>query len=338
MRHPSHFAIQPGWKLLLADMGIDPAQVLRLAGLPADLFARQDASISPAQFFQLWQVIEDTAGDDMVLPLRIGQAISVEAFDPPIFASLCSPNLNIAFQRLSVFKKLFGPMALLVDITDSHTSATLECYADAGPIPRSMAAAESVFLTQLVRLATRHRVVPIAVTMPELPDRIEDYREYFGVMPKAGSGVTVTFSKEDSVRHFLTANEAMWAFFEVGLRERLGNLNASATMSERVKAVLLEGLPAGQYTVDDVAKNLAVSKRGLQRQLSVESATFKGILNATRQQLAVHYLQKPGIAQGEIAFLLGFQDVNSFIRAFKDWQGVTPGVFRHASSPDYAAM
>jgi len=338
MRHPTHFAIQPGWKLLLADMGVDPALVLRLANLPADLFARQDASISPSQFFQLWQVVEEVAGDDMVLPLRIGQAISVEAFDPPIFASMCSPNLNIAFQRLSVFKKLFGPLALLVDVTANHTSATLECYAEAGPIPRSMAAAETVFLTQLVRLATRHRVVPIAVSMPELPDRIEDYKEYFGVMPKAGNAVCVTFSHEDAVRPFLTANESMWTFFEAGLRERLGSLNASATMSERVKAVLLEGLPAGQSTVDDVAKNLAISKRSLQRQLSEESTTFKDILNATRQKLAVHYLQKPGIAQGEIAFLLGFQDVNSFIRAFKDWQGVTPGAFRHESAPDYAAM
>lgn len=331
MKYPAHFTVHPGWKLVLADMGIAPAHVLRLAELPADLFARQEATISPAQYFKLWRAVEQAAGDEVALPLplRIGQAISVEAFDPPIFACLCSPNLNVAFKRLSAFKKLIGPMALLVDIGDAQTSAALECYADAGPMPHTLAVAETVFMTQLVRLATRHRVVPVSVTVPELPDRLESYTEYFGVTPKAGNAVRVAFSREDGLRPFLTANESMWAFFEAGLSKRLASLDAKATMSDRVKAVLLEGLPCGQYAVEDVARSLAMSKRTLQRQLGEESATFKDILNATRRQLALHYLHKPNIAQGEIAFLLGFQDVNSFIRAFKEWQGVTPGAYRH---------
>jgi len=73
---------------------------------------------------------------------------------------------------------------------------------------------------------------------------------------------------------------------------------------------------------------MAVSKRVLRRRLGEESATFKDILTATRQQLATHYLRKPMLAQGEIAFLLGFQGVNSFIRTFKEWQGVTQEVFQ----------
>ncbi|MTW12739.1 helix-turn-helix domain-containing protein [Pseudoduganella eburnea] len=330
MKYPTHFTVHPGWRLVLADMGIDPAHVLRLAELPADLFARQDATISPPQYFKLWRAVEQVSGDGdaLPLPIRIGQAISVEAFDPPIFACLCSPNLNVAFRRLSAFKKLIGPLALLVDIEEERTSVVLECHAD-GPMPHTMAVAEAVFMTQLVRLATRHRVVPVAVTLPQLPENLERYAEFFGVLPLAGNAISVSFAREDGVRPFLTANESMWNFFEAGLSKRLASLDATATMSDRVKAVLLEGLPSGQYAVEDVAKSLAMSKRTLQRQLGEESATFKDILNATRQQLAVHYLHKPHIAQGEIAFLLGFQDVNSFIRAFKEWQGVTPGAYRH---------
>lgn len=43
----------------------------------------------------------------------------------------------------------------------------------------------------------------------------------------------------------------------------------------------------------------------------------------------MHYLSKPTMAQSEIAYLLGFKDVNSFNRAFKDWTGTTPGTYRH---------
>ncbi|MBS0370481.1 MAG: helix-turn-helix transcriptional regulator [Proteobacteria bacterium] len=124
----------------------------------------------------------------------------------------------------------------------------------------------------------------------------------------------------------------MWAYFEPGLRKRLSSLDSTVKMSDRVGAALLEGLPAGQYSIEFVATHLAVSKRTLQRQLNDESTSFMEILNTTRRQLAQHYLGTPSVSQGEIAFLLGFQEVNSFIRAFKDWTGITPGAYRHETT------
>ncbi|WP_319522256.1 AraC family transcriptional regulator ligand-binding domain-containing protein [uncultured Desulfosarcina sp.] len=94
MKKASRFTVQRGWKITIKDMGINPAHVLTLAGLPADLFARNDASLSPEEYFNLWRGLEQAAGTEE-LPLKIGRAISVEAFDPPIFASLCSPNLTL---------------------------------------------------------------------------------------------------------------------------------------------------------------------------------------------------------------------------------------------------
>jgi hypothetical protein len=108
MKKANHFIVQRGWKIMIADMGLNPAHVLALAGLPADLFSRKDAALSPPDYFKLWLGLEQAAGADE-LPLKVGQAISVEAFDPPIFASLSSPNLNTALKRLAQFKPLIGP-------------------------------------------------------------------------------------------------------------------------------------------------------------------------------------------------------------------------------------
>ncbi|MFZ6641989.1 AraC family transcriptional regulator ligand-binding domain-containing protein [Undibacterium sp. TC4M20W] len=328
MKRATHFSVQPGWRLLLSDMGLNPDHLLRLAQLPADLFTRKDGTITAAQYFGLWQAIETSAGVAS-LPLLVGAAISVEAFDPPIFASLCSPNLNVAMQRLSAFKKLVGPMTLNVQAGQAKTVITLECYGNEGHIPKSLAMTELVFLTQLIRLGTRYRVIPLEVMLPEMPANLDDYAAYFGLPPKKGALIRLTFSAHDAARPFLTANEAMWGYFEPGLRKRLSTLDATAKISERVRAVLLEGLPAGEYSVETVARHLALSKRSLQRQLSEESTSFKDILNATRQQLAQHYLSTASVSQGEIAYLLGFQEVNSFIRAFKDWTGNTPAAYRH---------
>lgn len=327
MRQATHFAVQPGWKLLLRDMGYPPEQLLQLAGLPADLFARKDARITPDEYFRLWQALESSAGTRN-LPLQVGQAISVEAFDPPIFASLCSPNLNIAMQRLSAFKRLVGPMTLNVEVGTDATTLELSCYGDAGPIPCSLAMSELVFLTQLARIGTRCRIAPLQVSVPMMPGAPDDYADYFGTLPLHGPSIRLVFSRTDALRPFLTENAAMWAFFEPELQQRLSTMVAASSMAERVKAVLLEALPAGAYSVDHVARQLAVSKRTLQRQLGEEATSFMQVLSTTRHQLALHYLKAAQVSLGEIAFLLGFQEVNSFLRAFREWTGRSPSAYR----------
>ena len=111
--------------MLLSDLGLRPADVLRRAGLPDDLFGREKAALSTDEYFRLWQGIEAEA-EDPALPLRIGDALSVEVFDPPIFAALCSPDLNMALSRLATYKRLVCPMALHVDVGTRATTLELE--------------------------------------------------------------------------------------------------------------------------------------------------------------------------------------------------------------------
>jgi AraC-like DNA-binding protein len=108
----------------------------------------------------------------------------------------------------------------------------------------------------------------------------------------------------------------------------LSDLDAQASLRERVRSVLLDMLPAGQSSIDGVAQRLAMSKRSLQRQLAQESLGFQDVLNQVRQELARHYLSRTELSAAEIAWLLGFQESNSFVRAFRGWTGATPSVYR----------
>lgn len=327
MKQATRFNVQPGWKVLITDLGINPALVLKLAELPADLFARKDTSLSSADYFRLWHGLEQAAGTDM-LPLKIGQHLSVEAFDPPIFASLCSANLNTAFQRLSQFKQLVGPLTLTVEITIHQTHVTLDYAGNSELIPRSLAAAELILLTQLARLGTRKRIVPLRVELMQLPDERGPYQEYFGVPLLRGLANRLAFSAHDAIYPFLTENVAMWSFFEAGLSKKLSDLDTHASMQERIKSALSEMLPAGHSSIEEAANRLGISKRSLQRRLAEESSTYQEVLNATRRELAHSYLSRSSASLAEIAYLLGFQDSNSFLRAFRSWTGQTPGEYR----------
>ena len=316
------YTVGPGVGLLVAELGLSPAGVLRRAGLPADLFARGQATLSTAQFFSLWHVLEEEAGDPE-LPLRIGQAISAETFDPPVFAALCSRNLNVAAMRIGKYKKLICPMRLIVNRSDRGTTLEFRWPPGSEP-PPLMATVELVFWVALARMATRASVQPVRVTSPHPPEPAAVYRDYLGVPISLGAAYTVAFSEHDATRRFVSANEPMWDFFEPELRRRLSTLQISATTADRVRAALLELLPVGGATVHAVARELAVSARTLQRLLRTEGTTFQRVLTATRESLARHYLGQGRLSSSEIAFLLGYEEPTSFFRAFHSWTGQTP--------------
>ena len=89
-------------------------------------------------------------------------------------------------------------------------------------------------------------------------------------------------------------------------------------------SALLELLPSGKCSLDVVAKKLGTSSRTLQRRLRTEGLRFKEVLDDTREALAKHYLRTSALSGAEISFLLGFDDPNSFSRAFNAWTGTTP--------------
>jgi len=154
------------------------------------------------------------------------------------------------------------------------------------------------------------------------------YEAFLGVPMQRGTRHRVTFAAADARRPFLTWNEPLWAAFEPELRLRLANLDAAVSTAKRVRSALLEGIPSGLVTMEAIARKLALSKRTLQRRIEAEDTSYQQILNETREALARHYLEKTTLPVTEISFLLGFDEPNSFYRAFRRWTGLSPDSVR----------
>jgi AraC-like DNA-binding protein len=191
---------------------------------------------------------------------------------------------------------------------------------------------ELAFFVRLARMATRESIHAVQVTMPLVPDPRPAYEHYFGTAIRKGKMPSISFSASDAELPFLTANDAIWQVFEPNLRRRLKELDETVSTSERVRDLLLESLPSGQTSMDAIASRLALSKRTLQRRLGGEGVTFQSLVNQTREELARHYLSNTTLSIGEISFLLGFEDPNSFFRAFHEWTGVTPDGLRNGGN------
>ena len=327
------YALDSTWRPLLKDLGVSPADVLRRAGLPEDLLVRPEVRLDAADFHRFWQGLE-TALADPLMPLRVCQAVRSETFSPALFAALCSPNFGVAVQRIARYKALVAPMQLRVGETTDQMTLALQWPDPRHPPPASLAVTELLFFVALARMGTREVIRPLWVTTPEPPSEAAPYREFLGVDIRPGPQHQMAFARSDAHRPFLTSNEGLWSAFEPELRTRLAELDAAVTVGQRVRAALLEALPSGQSGMASVACKLAMSPRTLQRQLALEGLSFSAVLQQTRQALARHYLSQTDLPMAEIAFLIGFEEPNSFFRAHRAWTGDTPESTRRARTAD----
>ena len=95
-----------------------------------------------------------------------------------------------------------------------------------------------------------------------------------------------------------------------------------------MRSALSELLPGGQCSIEDVADKLGLSRRTLQRKLAEEDTTFQKQLNSVRETLAIHYIRNTEMTSNDIAFLLGYAELNSFLRAFTVWTGMSISEYR----------
>jgi AraC-like DNA-binding protein len=119
--------------------------------------------------------------------------------------------------------------------------------------------------------------------------------------------------------------EAAMSRYIAELCERLPD---EATLAGRTGRLLLRELGAGEPTLVEVARRLAITPRTLQRRLRDEGTSFNKVLDAVRCQMAMAQIQGRRASLDEVAFLLGFEKPSSFHRAFKRWTGLTPGEAR----------
>lgn len=307
-------------------MGISTEAVLKKAALPTDLFARQSPCLTTEAYFRFMQAVDELSPDEQT-PIRLAASDGIEAFSPPIFAAYCAPDALACLKRLAQYKPLIGALLYRVEETEDEVSVEVLSAGQPPELPEILVGIEFAFITGLIRKATKERITPVRAGASRSM-RNEAYSAFLGVPILKAEKNSLTFSKADMKKPFISQNESMWSFFEPELRRRLSMMEIDDTCAARVRSALMELLPSGACTIEDASKKLGCSKRTLQRKLQEENTSFQKQLNHTRELLAKNYLLHTRMTAEDIAFLLGYQESGSFLRAFAIWTGQTVSAYR----------
>ncbi len=126
---------------------------------------------------------------------------------------------------------------------------------------------------------------------------------------------------------------------DIGISAK-GTVRSLEEYSQQAKIPETYGVPArvldslerriGEHplSISDVAQDLNLSKRTLQRRLQQQDVNFADLRDNVRFHYSINYLLKGHQSIDAISTLLDFSDRTSFTNAFKRWTGLSPSNFR----------
>lgn len=73
----------------IADLGLNPYEVIKKAQISEDLFNRKYSTMTIDEYIRFMESMKELSKDDSI-PIKMGSIENVETFSPPIFAAYCS--------------------------------------------------------------------------------------------------------------------------------------------------------------------------------------------------------------------------------------------------------
>ena len=316
-------------------IGLPPAALLRQARLPAALHLDGQAVITTAQYFALWKAIEDLKADGD-LGIKLVEGTPTAAHPPSSLAAFYASDYRDGLHRTARFKRLCTPEHLHVTEDKAECTITIEWHHAITPEPPILTDIGFASVVELGRRGTGQHLTPQRVELARSRTQAPLHKAYFGCPIRYDAPRNALVLKTaDLDRPFPGRNPELLELLTPALVAALDDLQACDSVSERARIVMKRNLASGRPELSEVARELGMSERTLQRRITDEGTTYRDLLVAARQELGRQLLSDPAAPINEVAYLLGFQDTSSFYRAFRDWEGVTPNRWRehNASEP-----
>lgn len=324
-----HFRVSGGMFTRLEELGVRASAVLRRAGLPLTYVDEPRVLLNTEEWFALWRAVGELSANPAI-GLLLGTETRTERFHPIGLAALASEDFGAAIDQMARYKQLTCPEEIVQEMDDEEWSIRFHWLLAGESEPRVLVDCCFAWVLSTARHGTSVRLSPLRVELVQHRPHVKAIERHFGCPVVCGSHRNaLVFRVADARRRFMTRNAELLALLAPQFEEELKQENAvDEKFADRVRSAIQQRLTGRRPAVEDIAGALHISSRTLQRRLQGEGFSFQRVLEEARRQLARHYLNNSDLELNEAAYLLGYEDGNSFVRAFRTWEGVPPARWR----------
>lgn len=310
-----------GFDEFASSQGLDPRALLAEAGLPDyDL----DGPISVERFVALLELCAERTGNPL-FGLQFGLHQGTHALGDLLYVIKSANTLGDALEALIRYYHVHTSGAQLrLERGDDDARLRYDVTdADAASVRQTVELAIAVGLRLMQALLDR-TWRPDELLMRHAPGtKAGAYRALLGVAPRFDNPVNALVFDSALLATRLSASDER---FQRLIRRHFDEL-AQLSLQELphyVQRLLRNRLPSGNVTVEQIAEQMMLSPRTLQRYLQAEGTSFQQLLDDARQSMAIRYLRDSSISLTQLSALLGYTSLGAFSRAFSRWTGTSP--------------
>jgi len=323
-----HFRFSGSNFAKMEELGLSASAVLRRAGLPQSLLEQPRVLLKTEELFALWRAIGEVSTNPAI-GLQLGTETKIERFHPVGLAALSTENFGAGIIQMARYKQLTCPEEILQKMDTDEWSIQFRWLLADETEPPVLIECCFAWILSIGRLGTGTRLEPLRVEFVQPRAHLKTLERHFGCPVDCGAPRnSIVFRATDAHRPFVTRNAELLGMLAPQFEKELKQESSNGNFIERVRLAIQEKLTGQRPTIDDIADALHISIRTLQRRLQDEGFSFQRVLEDARHQLARHYLNNSVLELNEAAYLLGYEDSNSFVRAFRTWEGVPPARWR----------
>lgn len=319
---------------------IDIASLCALSGLTInELRSESDSGLTDEQIDALWCNATELSKDPL-FGLHFGESMQLAALGVVGELIRTSTTVGRALTQAATFSGLITNR-LTMAVSASNNSFRIQFI----PTLNQRSYSPTVFrqLMDFFIAFTLHemdglvlaRIQPIAVRIPVDSQHLSEYKRVLrcGIIEPSDQ-YTIEFDQTYWDLPILTADyEAQSELVrKVSALSEAGEEHKS--LRERITSFLFTNAYLGVPTLEAVASNLNVSSRSVQRRLQEEGVTYQQLVDSIRKSLALHYLQTGQRPVKEVSYILGYNELSAFHRAFRRWTGTTPINYQKGYSLD----
>jgi AraC-like DNA-binding protein len=188
----------------------------------------------------------------------------------------------------------------------------------------------AAMLVRACRDMTRKHVSPVRVEfIHRRPNQKVGYAELLGCAVRFNADWDSLVYPAEAMRlPVVGADNKLMKVLEDACREVLGPTPRKQDLVHDVRDLIIDKLTKGGAQFDEIARELNMSSKTLERRLAERDTTFSALLDEIRSTIAKRYLRETDSRLDQIAYLTGFSEPAALVRAFKRWTGTTPIRFR----------
>ncbi len=319
--------------LWAARLGVQGDEVIRDAGLSPQLLSDPSALLSARDYDAIACCVQRRL-DDPAFALHIGEMLRTDMLDTVGLLISTATDFREGFEQFLRFKPLVNPCGDLT-LTEEGTQARITCHVSPEQgLSGDFHYAEMYFST-FDNLTSALSGRPIRVYRVEFTHDGSAYAQEFHRI--FGADAVIRFNADENVivveRDILdeplpSKAPAFNRQIEQLAQRLLADLPQGDTTTAAVLRILEEFMGQRILDIEEVARQLDITPRTLQRRLQDEDTTYLALRDLVRYRHAQHYLRDPALGIDRIAERLGFSEPANFYRAFKGWCGVSPGEYR----------